>query len=126
METGMLLLTDTEGRKVSASLWQSLTDKRVWHAELQFEHEGQWLYLDLISLGELEGDGAIRWSDGSLSLCHVEPADNEDGIVCGPSMTLPSTEVERLLEWAREQLRVKPQNRLRPSALAERVLVGQP
>ena len=118
----VLFLKDSEGRAVSTNLWQSLTAERVWHVELQFEHEGQWLYLDLVSLGELEEGMMMLDFDGSLSLSHSEIVDDEP--VYGPTMTLPGDEVERMLEWAREQLRIKPQNRLRHSAMAERVLIA--
>jgi len=115
----VLHLRDREGRAVSCNLWQSLTDERVWHAELQFEHEGEWLYVDLLPLDELES-GFYESSDGSVSMSHIEIVNDEP--IYGPTMTLSAGEVERLVEWAREQLRVKPQKRRRPSVMAERVL----
>ena len=122
VEMEQLLLTDAQGRAVEVNLWQSLTAERVWHFEFQFEHEGEWLYLDLIPLDEIDDDGFMLDEDGGFSLSHCEIVDDEP--VYGEVMTLPPAAVGRLLEWAHEQLRIKPQKRLRPSALAERALIA--
>lgn len=114
----LIYLTDSKGQTVRAGLWQSLTQERVWHAEVEFYYGNEWRYLDLTPIEEIE-NGNYLAADGSLILTYTEPVNDE--IFYGPEMTLPGAEVERFLSWARERLRLKPQNRARLSGLAQRV-----
>ena len=111
---------DAAGRPLLIALERGLDPDYPNCLDLYVRHQESWEIVNMVQLAEIEQDGSYLNDDGSLTLDFSRPDREEDRWIDQFVVRLEPTVVSSVVAWAQDCLKLKPHNRGRFSALAER------